>query len=303
MTLVTSSPAASGRIVAGYDGSAGASNALTYAAALAQARETELLVVMALPHLNPKNTRTARALKADPSYIEAATAKAEAQLATLDEQLKADFPTLKFTLAIVPEDAAGTLSSLSAEAELVVVGARGASSEKRLPLLGGTSAEIITHSRGPVVVVPEGQHALDGGPVVLGLQDAPDSLAAGAIAVREAELRGVSLIALYAWDIAPELGDFGAMVRLDPEATQRDLDEMLQELLVPLLEGHPDVAVERRVVQGSARVALLEASRTASLLVIGSRGLGGFAGLLLGSISRAVTRESECPVIVARQFK
>jgi nucleotide-binding universal stress UspA family protein len=300
VTIITTTPVTRGKIVLGYDGSAGAVNALMYAAPLAIQRSKELVVLVALPHLSPSNTRTARALRVDPDYVEMATDRAMRQLAAVEEQLAKQFPALSAEIALLPLDPAGALADASKDAELVVVGARGKNSESRAPILGGVSGNVIAHSQGPVMVVPDGIHDIDDGPVVVGLQDAPDSIAAGRIAVAEAEARGVPLVALYAWDFAPEIGDMGAIALLDTDQTRVELDQMLAELLGPLLEGHPGVKAERRVVQGSARAALVDASKTASLLVIGSRGLGGFAGLLLGSISRSVTRESACPVIVTR---
>jgi len=290
-----------GRVVVGYDGSAGSVNALTHAARLANDRRLTLLILMALPHLNAKVPRTSRAIKLDPDYLTHIKARAKRKLDAAAEQLASQYPELKTEVALMSREPAGALAEASKDATVVVVGVRGHSSERMSPVLGGVSGTVIAHAEGPVLVVPEGIHDMASGPVVVGLVDAADSLAATKVAVDEAERRGVPLVALYAWDIAPELGEFGTVVRLDPEQTRRDLDNMLQELLTPMLEGHPTVKAERRVVQGSPRAALVEASQQASLIVMGSRGLGGFAGLLLGSVSRAVTRESECPVMVVRQ--
>jgi len=301
MSATISEPVTRGRVVVGYDGSAGSVNALTHAARLANDRGHTLLIMMALPHLNPKVTRTARALKLDPDYLAHIKARAQRKLDAAAEQLASQYPALTTEVALVSADPAGALSEASRDAVLVVVGVRGHSAERMAPVLGGVSGTVIAHALGPVMVVPDGIHDMADGPVVVGLVDAADSLAAGEVAIAEAALRGVPLIALYAWDIAPELGDFGALVHLDPEHTRAELDELLQELLIPLRDAHPDVPVERRVVQGSPRAALVEASQQACLVVIGSRGLGGFTGLLLGSVSRAVTRESDCPVIVVRQ--
>lgn len=301
MSVITTETVTAGRIVVGYDGSAGSVNALTHAGRLAHDRDTTLLIMMALPHLNPRASRTARATKLDPDYLAHIKGRANRKLDAAAVHLRSQYPTLDIETALVSANPAGVLAAASQDAALVVVGVRGHSSERLSPMLGGVSGTVIAHAQGPVMIVPEGIHDLAGGPVVIGLVDAADSLAAGRIAVAEAEKRGVPLLAIYAWDIAPELGDFGAVVRLDPEQTKKDLDAMLEELLTPLLDGHPDVKVERRVVQASPRAALVEASQQACLLVMGSRGLGGFAGLLLGSVSRAVTRESECPVIVVRQ--
>jgi len=301
MSVITTEPVTAGRVVVGYDGSAGSVNALTHAARLANDRGLGLLILMALPHLNAKVPRTARAMKLDPDYLTHIKARAKRKLDAAAEQLASQYPDLHTEVALMSADPAFALAEASKDAALVVVGVRGHSTERLSPMLGGVSGTVIAHSLGPVMVVPEGIHHMTSGPVVVGLVDAKDSLAAAAVAVAEAERRGVPLVALYAWDIAPELGDFGAMVRIDPEQTRKDLDAMLAELLTPLLVGHPTVRAERRVVQGTPRAALVEASQQASLIVMGSRGLGGFAGLLLGSVSRAVTRESDCPVIVVRE--
>jgi len=301
MTTITDKPDTAGRVVVGFDGSAGAVRAVLHAAREAQDRQLGLTVVMALAHLDPTWPRVARAVKADPGYLDAVRAKAGDQLTDMGRQVRAEHPDLDVQLAVLGQNPAGALIQASRDAALVVVGARGRTPEHRQPVLGGVSTQVIAHSLCSVVVVPEVAVDLSSGPVVVGLQDAPDSLAAGAVAVAEAERTGRPLLAMYAWDVAPELGDMGALARLDPIKTQQDLNEMLVELLEPLLEGHPGVAVQRRVVQGSARAALVEASRNASLIVIGTRGLGGFAGMLLGSISRSVTREAVCPVMVVRQ--
>jgi len=301
MTTAISEPTTKGRIVVGYDGSAGAVNALTHAARLANDRGLTLLMIMALPHLNPKVPRTARALKLDPDYLTHIKARAQRKLDAAAEQLASQYPLLTTENAVLSADPAGALVDASQDAALVVVGVRGHSTELLSPMLGTVSGSVIAHTVGPVMVVPDGIHGMGAGPVVVGLIDAPDSLEAGRVAVHEAEQRKVPLVAMYAWEIPPELSDFGTLVHIDADREQRELDAMLAAELEPLLAGHPDVAVERRVVQATPRAALVKASRQASLVVVGSRGLGGFAGLLMGSVSRAVVREADCPVIVVRQ--
>ncbi|MCL2490368.1 MAG: universal stress protein [Propionibacteriaceae bacterium] len=301
MTMATSEPQTLGRVVVGYDGSAGAVNALTHAARLANDRCLTLLMIMALPHLNPKVPRTARALKLDPDYLTHIKARAQRKLDAATEQLASQYPDLKTENALLSADPAGALVEASRDAALVVVGVRGHSAELLSPMLGGVSGSVIAHATGPVMVVPDGIHHMANGPVVVGLVDAADALAAARVAITEAELRKVPLVAMHAWEIAPELSDFETYARIDSEQEQKELDAMLATLTDPLLEAHPGVVVERRVVQATPRAALVQASQQASLIVLGSRGLGGFAGLLMGSVSRAVIRESDCPVIVVRQ--
>jgi len=301
MTTTLSEPTTRGRIVVGYDGSAGAVNALTHAARLANDRGLTLLMIMALPHLNPKAPRTARALKLDPDYLTHIKSRAQRKLDAAAEQLASQYPSLTTEIALLSADPAGALVEASQDAALVVVGVRGHSAELLSPMLGTVSGTVIAHATGPVMVVPDGIHDTVGGPVVVGLIDAPDALEAGRVAIAEAEQRKVPLVAMCAWEIAPELSDFGMLVHIDADQEQRELDAMLATLLDPLLDGHPDVTAERRVVQATPRAALVKASRQACLVVVGSRGLGGFAGLLMGSVSRAVVREADCPVIVVRQ--
>ncbi|MYS44191.1 universal stress protein, partial [Streptomyces sp. SID5998] len=77
---------------------------------------------------------------------------------------------------------------------------------------------------------------------------------------------------------------------------------LLAEALAGRQEQYPQVPVDHVLVKGDAREALIEASGRAGLLVLGARGHGGFAGLLLGSVSQAVLHHATCPVTVARHF-
>jgi nucleotide-binding universal stress UspA family protein len=80
--------------------------------------------------------------------------------------------------------------------------------------------------------------------------------------------------------------------------TQENL--VLAESLAGSRERYPDVPVTTRLARGRAATALLEESRTAQLVVVGARGLGGFAGMLLGSVSQAVLHHAHCPLAIVR---
>ncbi len=84
------------------------------------------------------------------------------------------------------------------------------------------------------------------------------------------------------------------------EALGQEERRLLSEALAGHRERHPDVAVEHETVHGPTREALIEASRTARLVVVGARGRGGFSGLLLGSVSQALLHHAHCPVAVVR---
>ena len=76
--------------------------------------------------------------------------------------------------------------------------------------------------------------------------------------------------------------------------------ELLADAVAPWALKYPAVEVEITVVDGSAASALVQASKGAALVVVGSRGHGGFTGLLLGSVSQALLRHADCPVAVVR---
>ena len=126
-------------------------------------------------------------------------------------------------------------------------------------------------------------------------------------AVDEARLRKWVVIAVHAHAIPtlyvapdPVLGATPPIP--DPEITKR-LEEAAERLLADELDqvASDDVTIESRVVTGSAPDALLSAAREGDLLVVGSRGLGGFKGLLLGSVSQQVVHHAPCPVVIVPQ--
>lgn len=131
--------------------------------------------------------------------------------------------------------------------------------------------------------------------IVVGVDFSPGAHAALHWAVDEARLRDASLEVVHAWTyvVAAATG----LAAIDPtfleEAAHKVLDEVLGEL--GPVEG---VALAPRVAEGPAAQILLEAAKGADLLVVGSRGRGGFAGLLLGSVSQQVAHHAPCPVVI-----
>ncbi|KUI44075.1 hypothetical protein AU197_21960 [Mycobacterium sp. IS-1590] len=187
-----------------------------------------------------------------------------------------------------------TLVDVSKDAEMVVVGCRGRTGLRRT-LLGSVSSGLIHHAHCPVAVVHDDQDSPGRLPVLVGIDGSRSSEAAIALAFAEASWRGVDLIALHVWSDAdmPK----SSMDWTDVLAAAR---RTLSERLAGWQERYPDVEVTTMVeFEGPAR-RLLELSERAQLVVVGSHGRGGFAGMLLGSVSTEVAAAARVPVIVAR---
>jgi nucleotide-binding universal stress UspA family protein len=134
--------------------------------------------------------------------------------------------------------------------------------------------------------------------IVVGIDGSEQSKAALRWAVEEARLRGVSVRAIYAWSLPPVAAGAGVMIATNFEALQRDGERLVDAAVAEVdAEG---VEIERASVEGSAARVLVEAAQGAELLVVGSRGHGGFVGLLLGSVSQQCAHHASCPVVIVR---
>jgi nucleotide-binding universal stress UspA family protein len=132
--------------------------------------------------------------------------------------------------------------------------------------------------------------------IVVGVDGSKGSQTALKWAIEEAHLRGASIEAVYAWSSQYGAGGFAPpLLRVAQDDAERAL---LEHAVGAVADGTEDVVIGRHAVHGPTASTLIDAARDADLLVVGSRGRGGFAALLLGSVSHRVLSEAPCPVAV-----
>ncbi|MFI9638447.1 universal stress protein [Micromonospora sp. NPDC051925] len=282
-------------VVVGVDGSEPALRAVRLAATEAARRHLPLRVVHGFiwPLLrapidplagNPPGGGLRQQAK---NLVEAAVAEA---LATS--------PGIRVTGEIIDGEASAVLLGESPTAAMIVVGDRGLGGFTAL-VVGSVAIQVATHADCPVLVARGEEHA--DGPVVVGVDGSATSLGAVEFAAAQASALGVRLRAVraYTHPAATRPGDIQPLV-YDEALLRDEEDAVLAESLVGLAERHPDVPIDREPVHARPVAALTEASRRARLVVVGGRGHGELAGLLLGSVSHGVLHRSACPVAVVR---
>ncbi|MFF4242496.1 universal stress protein [Actinomadura geliboluensis] len=281
------------KIVVGVDGSEASLRAVDWAAAEAVRREASLhLVYVVTPWLFdvPDDRRAAQVRK---QMLDDGRRVVDIGAARAREGA----PGLEVTGEQTGGQPAEVLIDRARDALMLVTGPRGTGGLTGL-VLGSVANQVAAHAPCPVVVVRPSEPS-ERGEIVVGVDGSQAGAGAIGFAFEEASVRGARLRALLAWthpvssgpgDMVPLVHDLGILAA--------DEQRLLSEALAGRRAEYPDVEVVAETVRGRAARVLAEASGHADLLVVGSRGRGGFAGLLLGSVGHAMLMRARCPVAV-----
>ncbi|MDQ1655276.1 MAG: hypothetical protein QOD41_359 [Cryptosporangiaceae bacterium] len=285
-------------IVVGIDGSEASDRAVDWAARRASLHRLPLTVLHAF--LWP----------VDSSYLGAFPAAtpdgwqeaAEELLRSAVRRATTAAPDVEVHSRLAVSPTAAELVELSGTAAMIVVGNRGRGGFAGL-LLGSVGVQVAAHAHCPVIVVrgeaDEAMPVPHRGQVVAGVDGSENATAVLDFAFGEASARGAGLAVVHAWT-ALQPGVLGDMVplRYEIDAMNGEEARALAEILAGWQEKYPDVRVKREVIHGPPAEQLVAASNGAELLVVGTRGHGGFEGLLMGSVSQAAIHHASCPVAV-----
>lgn len=283
-------------ITVGVDGSATGREALRFALDEAAVRGAQLRVV----HVWSIPPLTATGVAMIPTYGMLETELSQDAATSLDadvELVGGNRAGVEIERRVIRGDAAGTLVELATDADLLVVGSRGRGALAGA-ILGSVSTACLHHASRPVAVV-HGARPGDQSRIVVGSDGSPGSAAALEWAFAEARLRGISIHAVSAyhepWGLA------GGVVR-NPEAVfelREALARSAEDLLDEAERATPDdVPFTREAIAAPAGPALVAAAADSDLLVVGSRGRGGFQSLVLGSVSQYCAAHAGGVVVV-----
>ena len=289
---MSSNPTPRKAIVVGVDGSPSSDQALDWAADEAARRGLPLHVIHAFPHRDPM-TRLGVGYT-----IDGLNDLAQGVHFSAISRVSGSHPDLVVTWAQPIDGPTPALVDASGTADTVVVGARGLSRARGL-IMGSVSLQVAARAHCPVVVVHEQMSAPVGAPVVVGVDGSAASTNAIAYAFEQARSRGVGLTVVHAWWMDFMEGASGtANWTVDWQAFAHVEQDLVTTSIAGWQDAYPDVAVGRNSVRGLPVQALIRQSENACLVVVGTRGRGGFGGLLLGSVSQGVMHGARCPVVI-----
>ena len=282
-------------VVVGVDGSSSALAAVRWAADDCARHHTPLRLVhgYVLPTRGyPEVILTGNEIR------QAIEDQAHGRLTEAVAAARAVAPDVEVTTEVVCDAPNHLLIEESRDARLMVLGSQGLGNVTGL-LIGSTALALAAHGKCPLVVVRGTE--VPGGPVVVGVDGSPTSEAALAFAFEAAAMRGASLTAIMCWqDFMVESAYTASRFTVDWGKVESDEQRLLAQRLAGWQEKYPDVPVHRVVLRDRPVRALMRYGAEAQLVVVGSHGHGGFAGMLLGSTSQALVYNAPCPLAIVR---
>lgn len=298
MTEASSTP----KVVVGVDGSGADRAALLWAAGAAGAWGCPLQVVHATEYVG--DVPTALPGADETGLLEILREQAGASTAAADaaELVREQHPGLEVEVVETVGSPAASLLEHQDGARMIVVGSAGKTALERV-LLGTTSLSVVAHARCPVVVIRAGVEPPQQptGEIVVATDGSVDSAAAAERAFAEAEVRGARVRAVITWYL--EVVDGVVVTDPDGAAWQQVTQTRRRQAEASLgaaHRSHPGVAYTVDVLHGPTVSTIAQAGADADLLVLGSRGAGGFRGKLLGSVTQKVLRSCSVPLMVVR---
>jgi len=287
-------------LVAGLDGSPESSAAAEWAAREAELRGLPLKIVHVWEPV-PDPLAQAPLLGAETQQHWSERIPREA-----GEGLRRRHPGLEVTVEQVTGTPSDALVDAAKDAELLVLGSRGLSGVGGF-LVGSVGLSVVARAELPVVLVRADEQAADGTspvsdtpdrPVVLGLDADAPSDAVIEFAFAEAARRGTSLRVVYGWNLPPYYAYGLALDAGLHDELSREETDSLTEALRPWRQKHPEIEVALEPRVGSAADHLVDASREASLVVIGRRIRRNALGAHIGPVAHGVLHHSTAPVAV-----
>ncbi|PXW30287.1 UNVERIFIED_CONTAM: nucleotide-binding universal stress UspA family protein [Williamsia faeni] len=281
-------------IVVGVDGSDSALESVVWAAKAAERQRKPLLIVGAY---ETQGALYAPALVIPQDVIDIIRQEAHDNVDKAAAKARDIAPGVDVKTKVAEGRAGTVLVEESHHASLVVVGSRGLGGVKGI-FLGSVGVNLVAHASCPVLVYAG---AGGTGPVVVGLDGSAVSEGAVAAAFEQASFLNTGLLVVHTWTDLASDALYGYGLELDQlQELADDAREVVAERIAGFGVDYPDVEVTRVIVPDGPAHQLVEHAKDAQLLVVGSRGRGGFAGLLLGSTSQAVLHRATCPVLVVK---
>lgn len=284
-------------VVVGVDGSEAALGACRWGATLAAARGAPLHLVHAIPPF-PWFSPTALALSSE-NLDKELHQVGNAQLDEAEAVVREECVSLPVSRLLLEGPVPDVLADRSEHAQAVVLGAHWSGPAGDM-LLGRQTIRVINRARCPVVAWRrEPCASADGArPIVVGVDESDYATRAAHHAFSYADTLHVPLVIAHFWSMYAAVGLGYSAAFVDWDAIQRGKQQWIDALIAPLAEEYPAVTVHRVCADSTPARGLVGLSKTAQMVVVGSRGRGQFVGAVLGSVSQNLVHHADCSVLV-----